>query len=253
MLVDNSDESWETLGRTDPYYGVLTDHRFRRENLGPDARREFFASGVSHMTELLQRIEAHLGPITRGQALDFGCGVGRLVLPLARDAAFKHAVGMDISDSMLREAGANAARELISNVEFVKSDDTLSRLTGGFDFVHSFIVLQHIPIERGEAIVHHLLHSLSPGGVAALQVPFARHVGNIREFASALRLKFKPLHCVANLVRGRPWNEPPMQMNRYDMNSLLEVFQACGMRHVTAEFLNDGGNIGAYLFARKGR
>ncbi len=44
-----------------------------------------------------------------------------------------------------------------------------------------------------------------------------------------------------------------MQMNRYDMNSLLNIFHGCGMPSVTAEFLDDGGNVGAYLIARKRR
>lgn len=253
MLIDNSDKSWETLGRTDPYYGVLTDQRFRRANLGPDARREFFASGATHMTDLLHRVEEQLGSITRGRALDFGCGVGRLALPLAREAGFATVVGMDISESMLSEARSNASKAQQSNIEFAKSDDTLSQLTGAFDFVHSFIVLQHIPVSRGETIVRHLLQRLAPGGVAALQMPFARQVGSVSNFAYAMRLRLRPLHIVANLLRGRPWNEPPMQMNRYDMNSLLAIFQSGGLRRVTAEFLDDGGNIGAYLFARKDR
>ncbi len=186
MFADNPDESWEKLGKTDPYYGVLTDPRFRRANLGEDARREFFASGTAHMRDLLQRIEAQLGPMGRGAALDFGCGVGRLALRLAREGGFARVVGLDISDSMLHEARSNAAHEQPLNIEFLKSDDALSLLAGEFDFVHSFIVLQPIPISRGERIVHHLLTRLAPGGVAALQVPFARHVSAVGDFASGL-------------------------------------------------------------------
>jgi 2-polyprenyl-3-methyl-5-hydroxy-6-metoxy-1,4-benzoquinol methylase len=48
------------------------------------------------MVALLQRIETTLGPVARGRALDFGCGVGRLALPLVRDAGFARVVGVDI-------------------------------------------------------------------------------------------------------------------------------------------------------------
>ena len=141
MIADNSDKSWETLGRTDPYYGVLTSERFRSKNLDASARDEFFASGSQSMVDLLKNIEGKLGPIARGSALDFGCGVGRLVLPLAAELGFESATGVDISPSMLAEARKNADRAGLKNIEFVVSDDGLSRLQGTFDFIHSFIVL----------------------------------------------------------------------------------------------------------------
>lgn len=251
MLGDNTDASWEALGRSDPYYGVLTHERYRNANLDEQARREFFRSGSSHMTQLIRRIEALLGPVARGKALDFGCGVGRLVLPLADEAGFAAVTGMDISESMLREARLNAQRRGLLNVEFVLSDDSLSRLQGGFDFVHTFIVLQHIPVARGGLLVRHLIGQLAPGGVVALQLPFFRQIGTPRALANYLRVWIKPLQIVGNLLKGRPWNEPPMQMNRYDMNSVLRIFCDCGLPQVTAEFVDDGGNIGAYLIARR--
>ena len=52
MIGDNTDRSWEKLGRQDPYYGVLTDEKFRSSKLDAGARQEFFASGSVHMAEL---------------------------------------------------------------------------------------------------------------------------------------------------------------------------------------------------------
>jgi len=251
MIGDNSDRSWETLGRTDPYYGVLTDQRFRRAKLDASALEEFFASGSVHMAGLLRRIERVLGPVSRGRALDFGCGVGRLTLPLVRDADFAEVVGVDISESMLQEAQRNARDTDLGRIEFVLSDDQLSRLEGAFDFVHSFIVLQHIPVARGEVIVRQLIQRLAPGGVAALQLPFARRSGLLRNLANYARVHVRPLHMLGNLIQARPWNEAPMQMNRYDLNNLFVILYECGMGSVTAEFMDDSGNTGAYLLLRK--
>jgi SAM-dependent methyltransferase len=251
MIGDNTDRSWEMLGRTDPYYGVLTDDKFRRDKLDARALHEFFDSGRAHIVALLERIEATLGPVPRGRALDFGCGVGRLTIPLRRDAGFAAVTGMDISESMLQEARRNEQQAGCGRIDFVSSDDNLSRLDGSFDFVHSFIVLQHIPVARGEVIVRRLVKRLSPGGVAALQLPFARRSGPLRSLANHARVHVRPLHIAANLIQGRRWNEAPMQMNRYDLNRLFVNFHEMGLTHVTAEFMDDGGNVGAYLLMRK--
>jgi 2-polyprenyl-3-methyl-5-hydroxy-6-metoxy-1,4-benzoquinol methylase len=73
---------------------------------------------------------------------------------------------MDISESMLHEARRNAREADLGNIEFVISDTGLSRFEGDYDFVHSFIVLQHIQVARGEAIVRQLVGRFAPGGVA---------------------------------------------------------------------------------------
>ena len=250
MLGDNSDRSWEQWGKTEPYYGVLTSEKFRRAKIDPAARREFFTSGSAHMAALLERVEALLGPVSRGSALDFGCGVGRLTLPLAREGRFSMVTGTDISKSMLQEAERNAQESQISNIEFLISDDKLLRLTGSYDFVHSYIVLQHIPVARGEMIFRQLLGRLAPGGVAALHMPIQRSVGAIRNLTNFLRVRALPLHVISNLLQRRPWNEPLMQMNQYNMNSLFEILIEFGIPQATTEFMNNGGNIGAYLLVR---
>jgi len=251
MLSDNTNAAWEALGRNDPYYGVLTEDRYRSGKLDAMARVAFLDSGRVHMTGLLRRVEALVGPVARGKALDFGCGVGRLALPLTKDCGFAAVTGMDISESMLVEARLNAARESLSNLEFALSDDRLSRLSGGFNFVHSYIVLQHIPVVRGEALVRALIAQVLPDGVVALQLPFFRKVGALRGLVSYLRVRVMPLHIATNILKGRPWNEPPMQMNCYDMNSLLRIFRDSGLPQVTAEFMDDGSNICVYLIARR--
>jgi len=45
MLINNTAASWKTFGRTDPYYGVLNDDRYRSGKLAAEARLEFFRSG----------------------------------------------------------------------------------------------------------------------------------------------------------------------------------------------------------------
>lgn len=250
MLGDDPDKTWEVLGSQNPYFGVLTSARFRSGRLDEDVKREFFESGEDHIVWLLKTVESMLGPVRRGRALDFGCGVGRLTLPLRSSAGFAKVTGLDISPSMLAEAGRNAHQRKLEGMSFDLSDDKLGRVDGTFDFVHSFIVLQHIPVARGEQIVRRLVSKLAPGGIAALQVPIARPTTRMRSLASALRTKSKPAHLLANVIQGRAWDEPLMQMNRYSLNALFALLHGDGIRRLAVELIEEGGNIGAYLLIK---
>ncbi len=100
MICDNSDASWERIGSENPYFGVLTDPRFRGRALEGDVKATFLQTGEDHVEWLTAAIARYFGGLARKEAaLDFGCGVGRVVVPLA--ARFKQVVGVDISDSML--------------------------------------------------------------------------------------------------------------------------------------------------------
>src|SRR5262249_55665413 len=142
------DDVWEYYGKNDPYFGVLTASVFRRNELTDARKAEFFATGERYIETVLQTVREHFDPEFRpDRALDFGCGVGRLAIPLAKRS--NSVLGVDISESMLATAARNAEEHGVKNITFVKSDDTLSRVSGGFDFIHSFIVYQHIPPRQG--------------------------------------------------------------------------------------------------------
>jgi SAM-dependent methyltransferase len=147
----DSDQEWEEIGRTDPYYGVITHEKFRQNRLNDDSLREFFTSGQDHIDFVLETIRTSVDSrFFPSSALDFGCGVGRCSIPLTR--VCQSVVGVDASDGMLQEAREICSAHSISNLRLVKSDDTLSRVSGPFDLVHSFLVFQHIPRKRGEQI-----------------------------------------------------------------------------------------------------
>ena len=98
-------------------------------------------------------------------ALDFGCGVGRLLIPLARRS--RVAVGVDASAAMVDECRQNAARFGISNTACPPERRDFAGQVG---FVCSFLVRQHIPPARGMGIIGRLRDLLCPGGLGALHV-----------------------------------------------------------------------------------
>jgi 2-polyprenyl-3-methyl-5-hydroxy-6-metoxy-1,4-benzoquinol methylase len=208
--MKRADRAYDSVGRTEPYYGVITLDRFLSANLDAATLREFFETGEAHVARVLETIRARLAADFRPRrALDFGCGVGRILIPLAREAG--EAVGVDVSDAMMAEAARNCGERNLTNVSFVKSDDRLSSLKGTFDLIHSVIVLQHIAPHRVEVLVRGLLAHLEPGGVGALHFttwsPLRKRIGRW------LKKALPPINIAANLYRRRPWNLGLIEMN----------------------------------------
>jgi 2-polyprenyl-3-methyl-5-hydroxy-6-metoxy-1,4-benzoquinol methylase len=246
-----TDRDWERWGADDPYYGVFSIEKFRRARLDQPAIDEFFASGEAHVTRLLGIIGATPGTgFKPASILDFGCGVGRILLPLARRTG--RSVGVDVSPSMMAEAARNAETAGIANLSFVLSDDRLSQVSGTFGLVHSFAVLQHIPWRRGRVIIQALADRVERGGCLAVQVLASATVPVLVRAAVRLRYAIRPLHWLRNLIKGRPLFEPAMQMHVYDVPVVLSDLRARGFE--APKVLDEPGVDGfrsVYLIARR--
>lgn len=246
-LGDDSDLAWERYGRDDPYYGVLSAERFRRDRLTEDARTEFFATGRDHIERVAGDVERAFGGYgKRRRALDFGCGVGRCVIPLA--ASFDEVTGADVSPSMLAEARRNCAERGLANAAFVVADDALSAIGPGLDLAHSCLVLQHIERRRGLRILARLIELLSPGGIIALQFFAHSPAPAWRRAASAARTRFLPLNWLVNLARFQRWDEPLMQMHAYPLGDVARLAESGGVAEIHCR-LDPGGSV--LLIGRK--
>jgi SAM-dependent methyltransferase len=235
----STDDEWEKWARTSPYFAVLSHARFRGE-LSPAARAEFFASGEAQITHVLRVIETHLAPdFSPTTALDFGCGTGRLTVPLARVC---EATGEDVSPTMLDEARRNA-RESGVAAQFTRE------ATGTFDLIVSFLVFQHIPVARGMEIATRLIGQLSPGGVAVLHFMVRSKRSLAVRIVNRARYRVPLLQYAVNVLRRRPLLEPPMQMNGYDLRDLLLLFAD---HTVHIERSDDPGFIGFTFYIRSG-
>jgi 2-polyprenyl-3-methyl-5-hydroxy-6-metoxy-1,4-benzoquinol methylase len=249
MIKDNSDTSWQKWGDRDPYFGVLADEEFRLTAITDAAKKKFFDSGQHHIDRALALANKHYGAINQASALDFGCGAGRLVVALAKH--FGNVTGVDVSPGMLKTAADNCLERGLQNLEFCLSDDHLTQVQGSFDFVHCYLVLQHIPRARGEVIVSKLIDRLAAGGVIALHVPFQRNDSKLKQALHAARKNFQPLNGLVNLLKRRKWDDPFMQMNMYDMNKLLRILCDSGLSEVFVEVADVGGYVSAFVFGKK--
>ncbi len=239
----STDAAWEEWGRRDPYFAVNTDPKFRRTNLTEESRQYFFETGRWHVDQVMQLLRQYIDPnFVPRTVLDFGCGVGRTLIPFA--AIAQEVVGLDVSASMLLEARRNCDERQVTNVRLLPSDDSLSSLTETFDLVHSVITFQHIPPERGRAILSRLLPHITRGGVGALQFTYSK-----THFAATHGLA-PPASSSRVLTSPPPSAEadPEMQMNPYNMNEILFLLQDRGVRRFYGEFTDHGGELGLFTF-----
>ena len=217
-----------------------------------------------------KHIDAGFRPRT---ILDFGCGVGRLVIPFA--AMADEVTGADVSPSMLAEAARNCAEQGVANARLVVSDDSLAGLPGPFDLVHSFIVFQHIEPARGRAIFRRLVGVVASGGVGVLHFVYAKRIhaqtygvapppepppppprpppptrAQMRAAKKALAAA-PPAPPPAPAPEPVPDPDPDMQMNSYPAAEMLFLVQEAGVTRFHVEFTDHGGELGLFLFFRK--
>jgi SAM-dependent methyltransferase len=260
-VARNTDKDWELLGEAEPYWGVITHEEYRRRNLSEEAIAEFYKTGEDYADLLLETIRSRLDSgFAPGRVLDFGCGVGRVAIPLASRS--KLVVGADVSPGMLAEARARCASLGIANARFVRVDDSLGDLGDAFDLIHAFIVMQHIPPQRGMAILRRLVGLLAENGVCVLHFGYAeqrpprpgsgaplvhkirhRAIQLARDFAGPLVARLRP--------RAERSGPAPIHSFHYDLNAVFETLQKVGIRRVHVEYTDHAGQYGVILFFQR--
>lgn len=249
-LLPNSDRAWQEFGKTEPYFAVCTQPQFKNENLTDVTRAEFFHSGEVHMDTLLRIVRQQLVPdFTPHTALDFGCGTGRLIIPLARQC--RHVIGIDVSSAMLDEARTNCEIRGITNVTFYHALQEVEPPHACVDLVHTFIVLQHIPVKRGLTLFAELIDRIADNGVGMLHITYAYDAPRFRKLVNHLRCRVPLVHNLINVVRGRPWSRPLMQMNSYPLDQVLRLLYDRQCHNIVVRFTNHDGHHGVILLFQK--
>ena len=230
-----ADRDWDRFAAREPYFAVVTDPRFLRANLTPQGEREFFASGEALVDWMLATIDAALVPqFAPMSTLEFGCGPGRLALPLA--ARPGRVVAVDRSDAMLTLARANAERRGLSHLVFQHPEEFFAA-PRTFDLVVCYHVLQRL--RRGEALalMRRLHEAIAPDGVGVFQW-CCRSRGRLAIQASRwMRERVPGVNALANRLRGKAAGEPFMPTHVYGVEEMLAEFDAAGLApvHVAVE------------------
>jgi SAM-dependent methyltransferase len=239
-----TDKAWKRFGDVDPYYGVLTEPEYSAQKMTDAAKDKFFRTGeacVSRVLAILREIDPAFSP---RRSLDFGCGVGRLAIPLAKVSG--SAVGVDVAPGMLAEARKNAAERGAGNISFAHAAN------GQFDLVHTHIVLQHIPPRRGLGIVADLAARVNPGGMLVLQVPYHRDASAVRKLATVIKRVDPVINTLANLLGGRRLSYPTMTMFCYDVPAIFTILRRSGLADLRVRLdAPDQGYVGLTLYGQR--
>jgi SAM-dependent methyltransferase len=245
-----SDHEWQAWGRVAPYFGVLTEAAYRARIPDDDARRAFFATGEATVADTLARLERIFGTLPLDRALDYGCGVGRLLLPLARRS--RAVVGADVAPAMLAEAERNLARAELGNATLREANDLLGDdADPGFDLIVSMITLQHLEPAHALDVTRRLLRLLRPGGVAALHYTIKDQRRMPRRSFTLLRRRLRLIHRLANLREGKPWSWPYMGVYVHDPLALGSLIRAAGCSEPELALTDEGGIVGAVFHFRR--
>jgi SAM-dependent methyltransferase len=238
---------WERLGEKDPYWGVLSHDELHQVTDGAPLE-QFWSSGEVHVERVFSTIRRHVDAEFNPQsALDFGCGVGRILSPLA--TRVEEAVGIDASSSMLSHARERLAEVGLENVELCAGVENLRAATRTFDLVHSTLVLQHIPPRSGYQLIGELADLLAPGGCGALQIYLGRRVPTWRRSVAWLRARSRLVNCGAEIVKGKlSFKQLPYQMNAYDLRWVLGALGDRGVSQVWIEIDQHAEAVDVMLF-----
>jgi 2-polyprenyl-3-methyl-5-hydroxy-6-metoxy-1,4-benzoquinol methylase len=158
---------WVKLGDDEPYVSVLSDEKFKRENIKNNLA-EFQNSGKIEVSQLDNLCAKNNLNINYGNCLEFGCGVGRMSAHLA--PKFKKVVGYDISPGNISIAKNYLMDLNIKNVE-LSLINSLEDLKFGekADVFISMMVLQHNPPPLQKYFLEKILANLNPGGIFYFQ------------------------------------------------------------------------------------
>jgi 2-polyprenyl-3-methyl-5-hydroxy-6-metoxy-1,4-benzoquinol methylase len=226
---------WEDLARREPYFPVLTSEGVRED--------AFLATGEADFALLLSAIASILGhdvPLTT--VLDFGCGAGRLTLPLARRAT--QVVACDVAPTILAHARQNAEEAGLRNITFIETGE-LAGFRDQFNFICSLLVFQHIRPTEGYKLIRTLLGVLSPGGIAALQLTLEPRVG-VRRLTRMLRQSQFVHRVVPHDIRRPSW----MEGNAYDERVVNDEIATAGAS-VIGRFATHGDTSGTVLIIQQ--
>lgn len=168
-LLDHIAQGWSHYGETDPHWSVLTEDRFRKDQVAQNFEA-FDALGELHVGRFLATLARNGVTLPGdGHCVELGCGVGRLTRWLA--PYFANVTGVDVSPGHLALAREHVEK-YASNVHFMRLRrlEDLESLPPIRAF-YSFIVLQHNPPPIMEAILEKIFERLERGGIAYFQLP----------------------------------------------------------------------------------
>jgi 2-polyprenyl-3-methyl-5-hydroxy-6-metoxy-1,4-benzoquinol methylase len=247
-VLTTPDAAFDGFAAREPYFAIVTDPKFLRANLTPADEREFFFTGEALVDRMFAIIEAGLMPgFAPVSMLEYGCGLGRLAIPLSRRPGSVTAV--DRSPVMLELARREAERRGAGHIAF-EALNVFHATSRKFDLVVCYHVLQRLTRQQGKSLLRALVDRISPGGVGVFQWPLATGASAGVQVTRWAREYLPGVNRVINRLRDKSSGDPFIPTHAHSLDDVLSVVKAAGCgTHVLFE-QSDGLDY-AIAFARK--
>jgi ubiquinone/menaquinone biosynthesis C-methylase UbiE len=151
---------------------------------------------VEEGEELAERATAGLANAKNILAIDLACGPGTYTRPLA--ARVRHAIGADLTPAMVEKARAEAARDGITNIEFVCADIYALPFANGAAGIVSCGYAFHHMTDPARALAE-MARVVQPGGRVAITDIIMRE-GCDGEFQNRVERVRDPSHTITQSV-----------------------------------------------------
>jgi SAM-dependent methyltransferase len=160
---------WAEVGAAAPHWSVLVDERFRPERIAA-IEEHFYNTGLQDAGFFAAALARHgISPATLPRCVEFGCGVGRVTVHLAK--IFRRVTACDISAPHLALAEAACAARGLTRVPIHQTTPQAPMPAGRWEAWFSAITLQHNPPPVMRYLLGLGLAGLMKGGVAMFQLP----------------------------------------------------------------------------------
>ena len=144
---------WNNFAKTNPYYYI--DTNFKGESF------EFWQRGIQQADLIMKNITKTLPQNT---VLDFGCGLGRVLLPMSK--YFTTSIGVDVSSEMIKLLNQHAVNQKCTVKSYLTTENWQQHQ---YDLIYSVLTFQHIEnFELIKNYIQQIAKNLNKGGIAYL-------------------------------------------------------------------------------------
>ena len=163
---------WWQLYRMRSYWNNCAQENARKHIAIDDWESEddFHRSGLRDITRIIKGSGADIGVGSR--VLEIGCGIGRLLKPLALERRDLEIYGVDVSTEMIMQGKERLSD--FSNIYLSQVNGKDLALFGNdfFDFIFSYVTFQHIPRRYLNDILKEVCRVLKKKGVFTFQMQY---------------------------------------------------------------------------------
>jgi len=212
---------WDKKARENPMYYISSYRPYDQQD-----PQEFWKWGEKLAEQFLGESEI---PFTgEERVLEIGCGMGRMTSLFAR--RFGHVTGVDVSEEMIALARENLRGVGNVSLDVGNGSDLSAYGDASFDFVFSYIVLQHIPDANiTQYYIQEMGRVLHPGGFAYFQCNNMKWTLRERMRLGRLKGLFSKSRGEVDADGPKDLDNPAWQGSRLTVRQIIEAAAAGGL------------------------